>query len=308
MPKTKTERTSRSQPSQSESHSGGQRNQADHNRDCDYDNDNECCEYDFDLGPDHKDELFASDEEEDGLCCASDSGASGHEDNLDLDLDHLGQAEPEQDESTEDKWVAVMRHALGEDLLDTDDECHHQPDVNANAAEGGASSSGAAGMPAAVPGDGETGEVDAANAAGEAAGDSDADQVEKPARAARLHHDGLAVKDAAGEVLTYIEHKPQANDFFVKCPKHAMCTKTRSLNTNCRNRYQGRCLGYLAAWAIQADEFPNKAEHISAACVPSLESRREARNRLKEEPNSEEFFGLERVKREGEDSEPERCP
>lgn len=126
--------------------------------------------------------------------------------------------------------------------------------------------------------------------------------------------EGLKVKkpsleDATvgSEFIGWIKFKPQKSDLFVKCPVHLACTKTKSCRANPRNRSQGRPLGYLAAWAYAASEFPDKQQHMSE-CKPSRSDRTAARNILKQEPNWGEFARHERDKVAGEESEPEACP
>ena len=109
------------------------------------------------------------------------------------------------------------------------------------------------------------------------------------------------------EFIGWIKFKPQASDLFIKCPVHVACTKTKSCRTNPRNNLQGRPLGYLAAWACAASEFPSKQSHMSE-CRPSRSDRIAARNILKQEPNWGEFARHERDKSAGEESEPEACP
>ncbi|CAK9031890.1 unnamed protein product, partial [Durusdinium trenchii] len=124
----------------------------------------------------------------------------------------------------------------------------------------------------------------------------------------RQSHEGLPIRgEDGGNFITHIKHKPQANDVFIRCPKHPSCFKTKTLNASDRSLAQGRPLAFLMAWAWEADSHPNKSEHIRL-CKPSFEKRKKARQMLKEESNSGTFLDLERPPREGEGSEPENCP
>ena len=120
--------------------------------------------------------------------------------------------------------------------------------------------------------------------------------------------DSLPVRHGTSdEVLAFIKFKPQHRDMIVKCPKHQNCSKTRSCNQSAKFPQQGRPLGFLAAWASAADQYPTKESHFKD-CVPSKAERREARRRLLAEDASDAFFARERVPRTGEDSEPDVCP
>ena len=72
---------------------------------------------------------------------------------------------------------------------------------------------------------------------------------------------------------------------------------------------QGRPLGFIGAWLHGACNFDEKDAH--RLWKPSLEERAAARAALKAmavgSPSAAALLAAERVKREGEDSEPEEC-
>ena len=134
----------------------------------------------------------------------------------------------------------------------------------------------------------------------------------KPSKpvAQRQALEGLAVRrDVDRDPVSWIKYKRQCSDFYIKCPLHEGCSKTRSAKENVRNKNQGRPLGFLGQWALEAEKYDSKEDHQSQ-CLPDRASRLAVRNRLKLESNQEEFFPLERRKRvaDGEGSEPEACP
>eukprot|EP00439_Symbiodinium_sp_Y106_P055789 s2984_g7.t1 len=129
----------------------------------------------------------------------------------------------------------------------------------------------------------------------------------KAAAGPRMVHEGLVIRKAdSDDTLSLIKIKPRANDAYTKCPFHADCSKTKTLNRG-RVAQQGRPLGFLAAWCLAGSSFATKDEHI-LTCFPSRAERQRARCRLHEEPNSQSFFAKERPAESHEDSEPELCP
>lgn len=134
---------------------------------------------------------------------------------------------------------------------------------------------------------------------------------------------GPAIADAAGEGggerrdylaltprhrLTYFELGSR-KVMIVKCQVHQGCVFTRTVNpsSSAGRAGQGRCIGLVTAWALAAERFATKAEHVYA-CRPDLAARRAARDFFATLPNSGFYLGKERPQGEGEAPEPDEVP
>ena len=124
---------------------------------------------------------------------------------------------------------------------------------------------------------------------------------------------GLSVFD--GDFLVAeecIKYNPANDEFYAECrnPAHGKrCRSTRSAHEG-RKRAQGRPLGFLAAWVLQAMDFPTAQAH-QRNCKPSQADRSRARHALDkvgQQPLLHEFQGKERPPRAGKSSEPENVP
>ena len=127
----------------------------------------------------------------------------------------------------------------------------------------------------------------------------------------RSSHDSLHVFDETGTLRGEIKYKPSSRDLFARClcsDHHSGggCFKTRTCNASAtaKNPWQGRPLGFLAAWCCESELFENKQLHVKS-CLPSKEARTAARKRLSQESNFAYFSEKERPRTEAEDSEPE---
>ena len=113
-----------------------------------------------------------------------------------------------------------------------------------------------------------------------------------------------------GAILGELKIKPGTNDVFATCfcanhwPK---CVKTKTLNSSDRRPHQGRPVGFLAAWIRDGQSCDTASSH-NRACIPSLASRRAARQIVTAELNFQDFASKERAVRDGEGSEPEDVP
>lgn len=108
-----------------------------------------------------------------------------------------------------------------------------------------------------------------------------------------------------------IRYNQSNQEFYAVCPvpSHGRCIATRTVRSGVRPA-QGRPLGFLAAWVLQAEGCTDKSEHLRR-CRPSKEARRVARRALHHEDQAEvaaTFVGYERARRADEDSEPDDCP
>jgi hypothetical protein len=142
-------------------------------------------------------------------------------------------------------------------------------------------------------------------------------------RAAPLHaagHEGLHVHSAQAGLSVFrghvvhtraaLKYNRTNDEFYAVCPRadHGRCILTRSAHAG-RTAAQGRPLGLLAAWVLAADDCETKEAHKRR--TPTKEQRLAARRDLVQggqEGLAQEFFGLERPQRDGEDSEPDRAP
>lgn len=93
-------------------------------------------------------------------------------------------------------------------------------------------------------------------------------------------------------------------EFIVKCSKHDKCVWSRTANPSVKKHLegQGRPLGSAMAWAMQADDFPDKS-HVTW-CRPTLAQRQEGRRLFSGLPGAGFFLDSERPCRAGEPDEP----
>ena len=127
----------------------------------------------------------------------------------------------------------------------------------------------------------------------------------------KRRHPQLAITGSTK--LAYVndmENEKQPDLYFkVYCTVHKRCARRRTAPESKVRRAklqkgQGRCLGCLAAWALDAETFATAKEHKKYQ--PGLIRRRRARDELKDVDGAEFFFVWERDKRGIEaDSEPE---
>jgi uncharacterized C2H2 Zn-finger protein len=131
----------------------------------------------------------------------------------------------------------------------------------------------------------------------------DTDPLPPPVEGALLGR--LAVRGLDGEV--YAEIKGGRSEMYVRCPRCGV-VRTRSFIRSALKvrKFQGRPLGYLAAWVLKGleDEFASAASHKHSDCFPTYEERLHNRMLLAAEPNADDFFGVERRQRKGEGLEP----
>ena len=95
-------------------------------------------------------------------------------------------------------------------------------------------------------------------------------------------------------------------DFIVRCKTHTTCVLIRTANASEKvsKAGQGRPLGLCMAWALKAEQFPDKS-HVRV-CKPTLAERKEARASFEGMVGAPYFSAHERPKRVGEEEEPER--
>jgi hypothetical protein len=114
-----------------------------------------------------------------------------------------------------------------------------------------------------------------------------------------------------GDIVGYIRWSGFGDSFYIPCKveshnRHKQCSVSRKYTpfpTPSRRQWQGRPLGFLAAWMIKADMYTSQPMHVSL-CKPSYEERCNARAALMLEPAAQEFLNLERPKHGGEGDEP----
>eukprot|EP00971_Amphidinium_carterae_P009060 179020-Amphidinium_carterae.2 len=104
--------------------------------------------------------------------------------------------------------------------------------------------------------------------------------------------EGIRVLSDDGRLRAHIRINASLDNFYAVCSTHVECVKTRTYKEG-RQRGSGRPLGFLAAWAREANNYPDKVSHMTA-CRPDYESRLQARVMLEREPNAAGFFALER--------------
>lgn len=101
--------------------------------------------------------------------------------------------------------------------------------------------------------------------------------------------------------------------FRAKCnhPDHGTaCLRRRSAvesgrgTSTKKSAGQGRPIGSLVAWLLQANKFPDQKSHVKAA-VASKHARVAGRRLCMQQPAAEDMVQFERKQREGESSEPE---
>jgi hypothetical protein len=117
---------------------------------------------------------------------------------------------------------------------------------------------------------------------------------------------GLFIRGPDGLVVAEI--KCNRHEMYVKCPQcKAVRTRNFTRSAQPAKQYQGRPLGYLAAWVLKGSEpqFLDAAEHKHPDSNPTFAERQACRARLAAEPNALVFFNLERKRRRGEGEEPE---
>lgn len=102
---------------------------------------------------------------------------------------------------------------------------------------------------------------------------------------------------------------PNIQKFKGLCPNslHGRCVLTRTwapanAGAKVRNPFQGRPLGLLAFFCESCDTLQGHTSHL---CAPTLEQRKDARQRLRAQPAADFLFSFEREKAEGEDTEPD---
>ena len=120
--------------------------------------------------------------------------------------------------------------------------------------------------------------------------------------AGRARHEALQVYDQGLPVEMYVRYKPSSADYYLNCPAHAGCSRTRTLLPGHKRR-QGRPLGELAAWGLSGREIGSKAEHMRFN--PTLATRQIARAQLKNNRTCDVWTARERACGADEGSEPE---
>lgn len=134
----------------------------------------------------------------------------------------------------------------------------------------------------------------------------DEQEQPQPALAPRLIGRGSPL-ESWQTVHGLIKFVAAAENLVAHCanPAHGLCRCTRTVNSSEKRPSQGRPVGFLLAWLAAGDQFHSRAEHV-AACRPSLEERRAARNFARQSvQGAASLFEKERAKHEDEASEPE---
>lgn len=139
----------------------------------------------------------------------------------------------------------------------------------------------------------------AASSSGDIAADAVASQGRSPA---------LAVTFVPGGKLSCYSGRAIV-EAVCSNPAHGKCVMTRTLMASSTpgRAGQGRPLGFLAAWLAAGLDAPTKAVHWAASGV-AKSNRQAARSALRAAPGGDALLSLERVRREGEDSEPDEVP
>jgi hypothetical protein len=124
--------------------------------------------------------------------------------------------------------------------------------------------------------------------------------------------DGLPIRDASGTEVARLRWEHVNHSFYVRCTKHQRCTFSKTLKSSdsAKRRGQGRPLGTLLLWALSdcTDKAAHEAFKRHAGKPDNKPERSLVRARAKAETGSEFYFGLERLRHLGEDSEPEEVP
>ena len=105
-----------------------------------------------------------------------------------------------------------------------------------------------------------------------------------------------------GSLVFY--HGTNALQAHCKWPSHGDCRKQRTIVPG-RRAGQGRPLGYLTAWLLDAHKHETQNEHNHRSVV-TLEERQNARALLAGLPGSDDLFEKERPRADGEPDEPIR--
>lgn len=126
--------------------------------------------------------------------------------------------------------------------------------------------------------------------------------------AKRSHVDRSSVMAYAvpgGEIRYY----PATRRFVAHCenPLHGVCRREKLAFAGARPA-QGRPLGYLQAWLLDAD-YGSHDEHLACTALLDLPTREAGRQALKEAiGEAADLFAMERPRKEGEPEEPAECP
>ena len=143
---------------------------------------------------------------------------------------------------------------------------------------------------------------------GDADGDAQRKKREQPdapqRRKGEIAFGGGMIKYYAGKGKPYFEALCPEKDFHKNCTK-----KGAAYASPLKGRpAQGRPLGMLAAWILDAHNHLGPPDHPRFR--PTLEERKKGRAELMKVPGILEFLAEapERPKRDGEEDEPEECP
>ena len=107
-----------------------------------------------------------------------------------------------------------------------------------------------------------------------------------------------------------IRYNPRFQTFTAHCEHKThtdcgSCRKQRSALAGSKAKAgQGRPLGYLTAWLLAAEDFPDNSTHVHEFHGAPLDHRIEARRKLMLLPGSEAFASYERAREPGEEVEP----
>ena len=110
-------------------------------------------------------------------------------------------------------------------------------------------------------------------------------------------------------------YNPVRLSLSIHCPHHELCRLNRTCQSG-RNPHQGRCIGFLWAWAEAGarEDIVTQKDHMQVSMnygspvgreILTCSVRQQARRRAHDAQGSDSLFAKERARREGEESEPE---
>ena len=137
----------------------------------------------------------------------------------------------------------------------------------------------------------------------------------------RVRHEEEFVVDVRGDGLCLLKYDTKLHILAARCrfPAHGNnCRANRTANGNDLVQQQGRPLGFLLAWMLNAHRYPDQKQHSTASTDKLRGSKphfsHDERKRLREwfvatyPVNAAALAKIERKVRKGESQEPKGCP